>query len=223
MASLKDSAVASRPREKLAKKGEDKLADYELLAVLLRTGTNNENVLDLSKRILQKYPKRDLLDVSYDDLVTIKGLSSAKAATLKSAFELAKRSLEVKDSDLPYIQTAEKACEQCADIRNARKEHFRALFLNARSQLIHMETVFMGTVNAVNIHPREIFETALNSGAVSVLVVHNHPSGDTQPSRDDREVTRQLRDAGDVLEIALNDHIIIAQQGYYSFRESGDL
>lgn len=223
MAKLKETARTLRPREKLEKKGADKLSNSELLAILLRTGRTGENVTDLSKRILRKFPGNKLIDTSYEELISIKGLSTAKVATLKAAFEFTKRTLSITDSDLPFINTASKAVEQVSEIRSAKREYFIALFLNARSQLIHKETIFMGTVNAINIHPRDVFEPALQHGSISIIVVHNHPSGDIEPSRDDKRITKHLCDAGELLGIELADHVIVAKQGYYSFRESGEL
>lgn len=211
---MKDLPAHERPREKLLTQGADSLRDSELLAILLRTGTKGKSVLKIAEEILRKYPKRALLDVSYEDLKKVKGISAAKAATLLAAFALSGRILEAQQSGRPLIETVEQAVAQIHDIRTHKREHFVALYLNARNELIHRENISVGTVNASIIHPRDVFAPAIENNATSVIVAHNHPSGDTTPSPEDREVTVRLKEAGQLLGISLLSHVVVTKDSH---------
>ena len=223
MAKIKDLPKVERPREKLIAKGVENLKDSELLAILLRIGKQGKNVIEISSQILKKYSKKRLLQLNYQDLINVGGIDSAKAATILAAFELSKRALEVNDSNLPVISTTKEVLAQLTELRENKKEHLVALYLNARSQLIHKETISMGTLTANLVHPREVFEPAIKCYAAYIIVAHNHPSGDPAPSEDDLKVTKRLLEAGNVLGIDIIDHIVIAKTSYYSFKEKGKL
>ena len=195
---IKDLPKSDRPREKLIAKGAENLKDSELLAILLRTGTTGKNVIEIASQILSKYSKKRLLQMTYEDLSGINGIDSAKATTLIAAFELSKRALEVNDTNLPMINTAKDAAAQLTDIRDHKKEHFVVLYLNAKNQLVHKETISMGTLNANLVHPREVFEPALKYCAAQIVAAHNHPSGDPKPSEDDIELTKRLTEVGNL-------------------------
>jgi len=216
---IKDLPKVERPREKLVAKGAENLKDSELLAILLRTGKAGKNVIEIASQILTKHSKKRLLQMTYQDLVKIDGIDSAKATTLLSAFELAKRALEVNDTNLPTIVTPKDVVAQLIDLRHNKKEHFIALYLNARNQLVHKETISMGTLNANLVHPREVFEPALKHSAAGIMVAHNHPSGDPKPSEDDLEITKRLAEAGKMMGVELLDHVIIAVNNHFSFKE----
>ncbi|KKS44051.1 MAG: hypothetical protein UV05_C0013G0008 [candidate division CPR1 bacterium GW2011_GWA2_42_17] len=216
---IKDLPKVDRPREKLIAKGAENLKDSELLAILLRTGKAGKNVIEIASQILTKHSKKRLLQMTYQDLVKIGGIDSAKATTLLAAFELSKRALEVNDTNLPTISDAKDAVAQLADLRDLKKEHFIALYLNARNQLVHKETISMGTLNANLVHPREVFEPALRHSAAGIMVAHNHPSGDPKPSEDDLEITKRLAEAGKMMGVELLDHVIIATNNHFSFKE----
>src|SRR3990167_10338693 len=216
---IKDLPKSDRPREKLITKGAENLRDSELLAILLRTGKAGKNVIEIASLILSKYSKKRLLQMTYQDLVKISGIDSAKATTLLSAFELAKRALEVNDTNLPTIVTPKDVVAQLTDLLHNKKEHFIALYLNARNQLVHKETISMGTLNANLVHPREVFEPALKHSAAGIMVAHNHSSGDPKPSEDDLEITKRLMEAGKMMGIELLDHVIIATNNHFSFKE----
>lgn len=216
---IKDLPKSDRPREKLIAKGADNLKDSELLAILLRTGTVGKNVIEIASQILSKYSKKRLLQMTYNDLSKISGIDSAKATTLLSAFELSKRALEVNDTNLPVISDAKDAVAQLSDMRDLKKEHFVALYLNAKNQLVHKETISMGTLNANLVHPREVFEPALKYSAAQIIAAHNHPSGDPKPSEDDLEVTKRLTEAGKMMGIEMMDHVVISKNSYFSFKE----
>jgi len=216
---IKDLPKIERPREKLVAKGAENLKDSELLAILLRTGKAGKNVIEIASQILTKHSKKRLLQMTYQDLVKIGGIDSAKATTLLAAFELAKRALEVNDTNLPTISTPKDVVAQLTDLRHNKKEHFIALYLNARNQLVYKETISMGTLNANLVHPREVFEPALKHSAAGIMVAHNHPSGDPKPSEDDLEITKRLVEAGKMMGVELLDHVIIATSNHFSFKE----
>ncbi len=216
---IKDLPKIERPREKLIAKGVENLKDSELLAILLRTGTIGKNVIEVASQILSKYSKKRLLQMTYHDLSKISGINSAKATTLLAAFELSKRALEVNDTNLPVISDAKDAVAQLSDMRDLKKEHLVALYLNAKNQLVHKETISMGTLNANLVHPREVFEPALKYSAAQIIAAHNHPSGDPKPSEDDLEVTKRLTEAGKMMGIELMDHVIVSKNNHFSFKE----
>ena len=216
---IKDLPKIERPREKLVAKGAENLKDSELLAILLRTGRAGKNVIEIASQILAKNSKKRLLQMNYQDLLKISGIDSAKAVTLLAAFELSKRVLEVNDTSSPTISNAKDAVAQLTDLRDLKKEHFVVLYLNARHQLVHKETVSIGTLNANLVHPREVFEPAIKHSAANIIVAHNHPSGDSKPSEDDLEITKRLTEAGKIMGIEIADHIIVAKNSHLSFKE----
>ena len=216
---IKDLPKSDRPREKLIAKGAENLKDPELLAILLRTGKVGKNVIEIASQILGKYSKKRLLQMTYEDLSKISGIDSAKATTLLAAFELSKRALEVNDTNLPTIVTPKDVVAQLTDLRHNKKEHFVALYLNARNQLVHKETISMGTLNANLVHPREVFEPAVRYLAAQVVIAHNHPSGDPKPSDADLEITKRLAEAGKMMGIEVVDHIIVTKNSFLSFKE----
>ncbi|HLA26233.1 MAG TPA: DNA repair protein RadC [Patescibacteria group bacterium] len=216
---IKDLPKVERPREKLVAKGAENLKDSELLAILLRTGRAGKNVIEIASQILAKHSKKRLLQMNYQDLLKISGIDSAKAVTLLAAFELSKRVLEVNDTNSPTISNAKDAVAQLTDLRDLKKEHFVVLYLNARNQLVHKETVSIGTLNANLVHPREVFEPAIKHSAANIIVAHNHPSGDSKPSEDDLEITKRLTEAGKIMGIEIADHIIVAKNSHLSFKE----
>ena len=133
--------------------------------------------------------------------------------------ELSKRALEVNDTNLPMITTAKDAVAQLTEMRDLKKEHFVVLYLNAKNQLVHKETISMGTLNANLVHPREVFEPALKHSAAQIVVAHNHPSGDPKPSEDDLEITKRLTEAGKMMGIEVMDHVIVSKNSHFSFKE----
>ena len=211
---IKDLPKHEQPREKLIEKGVENLRDCELMAVLLRTGIEGKNVLKVSEEILRKFPKKKLLSLDFKKLSKIKGIGPGKACLLLAAFELTKRALEVEDNNLPYINSAKDVAAQLQEIRNTKKEHFVVLYLNARNQLVHKETISIGTLNASLVHPREVFKPAIDCLASSVILAHNHPSGDVEASEEDIELTRRIKRAGDIIGIEVIQHIIISNNNY---------
>jgi len=216
---IKDLPKIERPREKLIAKGPQNLKDEELLAILLRTGIEGKNVLEIARQILRKYSKKRILKMKYEDLIKIKGINSAKACTILASIELIKRALEVGEETLPKIESIKDVIAQMSYLRDKTREHLAALYLNARNELVFKKHIFVGTLDANIAHPREIFEHALANHAASVILVHNHPSGDPQPSKADLEITKRILEAGKILGIDLLDHIIITKTKAFSFKE----
>ena len=218
---IKDLPKIERPREKLIAKTPENLKDKELLAILLGTGTEGKNVLELSEQILKKYPLRNFLQLKYEDLIKIKGINSAKACTILASQELVKRALDKRDESLPKISSVEDVLAQVVYMRDKTREHLMALFLNARNELLSKKPMFIGTLNANLVHPREVFQEALKQNACSVILAHNHPSGDNEPSEDDLEITKRIIAAGKIMGIEVLDHVIIAKgKSPYSFKEN---
>ena len=221
MGKLKDIPKIERPREKLIAKGPANLKDEELLAILLRTGREGKNVLELARQVLTKYPKKRLLKMQYEDLIKIKGINSAKACTILAAIELVKRALEKGEETLPIIRSTKDVIAQAVYMRDKTREHLMVIYLNARNEMIFKKPMFIGTLNANLVHPREIFQEALKQNAASVILVHNHPSGDAEPSQDDLEITKRILEAGKIMGIDILDHVIITKNKVFSFKERG--
>lgn len=213
-------AEVDLPREKLERLGVEALRDEELLAVLLRTGYEGRNVLEVGRQILEKYPIAQLMALSLEELTQIKGIGRAKGAGLVAGFEMARRGLNQGMGIAPSITCPADGAAMLADIKDRRKEHFVALFLNARNQVICREDVSVGSLNASLVHPREVFAPAVGSAAASVILGHNHPSGDVTPSREDIELTRRMVQAGDIMGIEVLDHLIVGRERFLSMKEA---
>lgn len=203
---------ALKPRERLIQRGAAALRDHELLAILLGSGIKGRHVLDLAAGILAKHPHGALARLNFQALRTIRGIGPAKACQLLAATELIRRWVEPDDGSAPVIESPRDAADQVPELRRAKKEHLVALYLNARHQLLAKETISVGTLTANLVHPREVFQPAVAASAASVLLIHNHPSGDPTPSPEDVALTARLREAGELMGIPLLDHVILAGQ-----------
>ena len=221
MPKIKDLPKHKRPRERLLAEGPDNLKDSELLAILLRTGREGKSAIDISKSILKAYQLDTLLSVSIKDLTTVKGIGTDKAVTLIAAFELSKRATKSFSQNLPIVDSPQKAVDQLTHIRNKNKEHFVAFYLNARNQLTHLETISIGTLTTSLVHPREVFAPALAHHAAGIILAHNHPSDNLDPSKEDILLTENLVRSGRILNIAVHDHIIVTATNYFSFKQKG--
>jgi DNA repair protein RadC len=213
---VKEMQKHDRPREKLERYGIQKLSDHELLAILLGSGVQGVNVVELAKKIMKLIVTVGTERLNLESLTEIRGLGQAKASQILAALEFGRRTY----ARVPeVIVTAEKVFELCADIRDSKREHFVAFYLDTRNALIAREVISIGTLDASLVHPREVFEPGLRHGAASVLVAHNHPSGITDPSDEDIHVTLRLGEAGQILGIDLIDHIIVGKTNFLSFRQ----
>jgi DNA repair protein RadC len=216
---IREMPKVERPREKLIQKGAQNLKDEELLAILLRTGSEGKSAIDVAKQILNKYSKKRLLKLGYDDLVKIRGIGPAKVCTILAAQELVKRALKIGEETLPKIESIKDVIAQFSYLREKSREHLAALYLNARNEVIFKKHLFVGTLDANIAHPREIFSHALTQNAASIILVHNHPSGDPEPSKADLEITKRILEAGKIMGIDVLDHIIITKTKVFSFKE----
>lgn len=221
---ITDLPKEERPRERLVKYGPESLSTAELLAILLRTGTRKDNAVNLSNRILRDYSLSRLSRASIPELSRIHGIGLAKATQIAACFELARRLEAHSDAPKPRIKKPEDAYRLIAPgLRNLKRETFKALYLDAKNQLIWEETISIGTLDASIVHPREVFKTAIQESTASIILAHNHPSGDPGPSREDVELTRRLTEAGKLIGIEILDHIIVGEGGYVSMKEGGIL
>jgi DNA repair protein RadC len=218
--SIPGVAEVDLPWTKLKERGVEALRDEELLAVVLNTVYGDRNVLEISRSVLRKHPLSTLLQMDRGQWRDVKGISSSKAEVIIAAFEMAKRGLNQGMGIAPSISRPADAVGMLSDIKDKKKEHFVALFLNARNQIICREDVSVGSLNASLVHPREVFTAAVGSSAASVILAHNHPSGDCCPSREDIELTRRMVSAGDIMGIEVLDHLIVASERFLSMKES---
>lgn len=217
---IKDTPKVDRPREKLVKYGTKKLSDAELLAIILRVGTKDCNVVELSKKIFRKF-KNDLKSINLEKLKEIPGLGETKACQIIAVIELAKRL--IREDSKPQLISPEIVFESVKEIRESKKEHLLAIYLDIKNREISREIISIGTLTANLVHPREIFEPAVRQLAAGIIIVHNHPSNETEPSAEDRNVTKQLVTAGKIMGISIVDHVIVTKDSYYSFEEKDEI
>ncbi len=222
---LLDLAEDERPREKLIQRGRAALSDEELIAIFLRTGLRGCNVLELAARLKRAAGSLTALGSmeAREIAKCCKGIGSAKAATLAAVFELGQRAVRENLKRIDMGTPAAVYEYLAGELRYEQQEHFIALMLDSRRHLIRRCTISKGTINRTMVHPRDVFREAITSNAASIILAHNHPSGDVSPSKLDRELTRELVNAGDAMHIPITDHLIIGTGStpYYSFREHG--
>jgi DNA repair protein RadC len=199
--------------------GPAALRNDELLALLLYSTETGENVLHHATKMLKRCPLKTLVTMPLTEMVHSKHLDEQHAAMLVAAFELAKRGLNKGLGVMPSLARPTDLLPVIADIKDKKKEHIVAVFLNGRNQMLRRETIAIGTLTSSLVHPREVFSPAVGLPAASVVVAHNHPSGDVTPTTEDIEVTKRLAQAGEILGICLLDHLIIGSERYLSFRE----
>ena len=218
---LKQLPIESRPRERLARHGSAALSTVELLAILLGNGTRNRSVLTLAADLLgQFHTLQQLSGATLAELSSVKGIGIAKAVQLQAAFALMRRALPQEDLLYPSLHTPAQAFALAAPELSAQPvETILLLLRDVRQRCIHRETIAKGTLTDVALHPREIFHTAIRHRAHSLIIAHNHPSGDPSPSAQDLEITRILIATGNIVGIALSDHLIIGRKNYISFYE----
>ncbi len=201
------------PREKLAKYGASNLSDLELLRLLIGSGNKQASAQSISKQILKLLRDKGS-SVTYSELVNIKGMGIAKTSEIVALFELGKRYLMPAEN--PVISDTDAAVEQLKDIRGKKQEHFVVLTLDGANRLISNTVIFQGTLNQSLVHPREIFAKAIEDRAASIVVAHNHPSGNVEPSDEDVQITEKLREAGQLLGVPVNEHIIVTKYSHWS-------
>ena len=219
---IKDLPLSERPREKLCKYGANSLSNAELIATIIRTGYKEDTAIDLANRLLSM----DVSGISYltyatiEELTSIKGIGNCKAAQILAAIELGKRISSRGGEDKIKVDSPTVLAELLMEeMRCLKKEHFKIAILDTKNQIISIENISIGNLNASIVHPREVFNIAIKRSANSIILVHNHPSGDVTPSTEDINITHRLIDAGNIIGIKVLDHIIIGDNKFISFKQ----
>jgi DNA repair protein RadC len=220
---VRDLPKPERPRERLQKLGPEALSSQELLALIISRGIPKKSVMTIAQELLVRFGNvKAIGQATLEELSQIKGIGLAKAAQIKACFELAKREdLETEEESFD-IKNPEAVFKLISSsIKDKAKEHFKLILLNTRNKKIGISTVSIGTLTTSLVHPREVFKDAITHSAASVILAHNHPSGDPEPSEDDLKITKKLVESGKILGIEVIDHIIVGKNNFYSFREKG--
>lgn len=216
---IKDIIKESRPRERLERFGPEALSDAELLAIILRSGTKNENVIDLSNRLISKYGLDKLFSCELIELCKIKGIKMGKATQIISIKELSKRIDSINNKREKITKAQDVFDIFKSKLKDEKKEHFFIVLIDTKNKIIKTEKVSTGILDASIVHPREVFKPAIKNSASRIILIHNHPSGDPSPSEEDLEITRKLSDVGELIGIEVLDHVIIGEQTYWSWVE----
>ncbi len=219
---IHDLPDSERPRERLLQHGSQALSTAELLAIILRTGNQDENVIHLAQRILSHYDGiRGMARINASEFKQFKGLGDAKAAQVLAAIELGRRVMIAQPSERPGVQSAEDAARLVMDMGHLNQEQIRVILLDTSKKVIAIPTVYIGTVNMSIMRFSEIFREAIVRNSPHIILAHNHPSGNAMPSKDDIKLTKALIDAGNMIDIEVVDHLIIGNQSWTSLRDMG--
>ena len=213
------------PRERLAKEGVEALSNQELLAILLRTGTRQVSVFEIAQKVLSNLSSlTDLKKMTLQELQSLSGIGRVKAIELQAMIELGHRIHKHETLEMESILSSQKLAKKMQqELGHKKQEHLVALYLNTQNQIIHQQTIFIGSATRSIAEPREILHYAIKHMATSLILVHNHPSGAVAPSRNDNHVTKLVKDACDLMGIVLLDHLIVSHSNYFSYREKTDL
>lgn len=221
---IHDMQKEERPRERLMKSGASALSDSELLAIILRTGSRQENIITLCQRLLKEYNLKQLSQINLNQLMKIHGIKESKASQIAACFEIARRLESFNDGEKLKINSPEDVYRRIYPMmREQKKEMFIELCLDTKNQVIKEGTISIGSLNANIVHPREVFKMALAESAAHIIVAHNHPSGDPTPSREDIEITKKLVETGSIMGITVLDHVIIGDGRHFSMKEAGHI
>lgn len=219
---IKDLPISERPREKIINYGVESLSNAELLAVIIRVGDRNQTAIEVAQNLLKIDEKglAALVDISLEDLMKIKGIGQCKACQILSVIEIGKRIRTRSTHDKIKIDSPNKIVNLMMDeLRYLKQEHFKIVLLDTKNQIIKIENISVGTLNASIVHPRDVFNAAIKRHANSMILLHNHPSGDPTPSKEDINITNRLIEAGEIIGIRVLDHIIMGDNRYMSFKE----
>ena len=213
------------PRERLAKEGVEALSNQELLAILLRTGTRQASVFEIAQKVLSNLSSlTDLKKMTLQELQSLSGIGRVKAIELQAMIELGHRIHKHETLEMESILSSQKLAKKMQqELGHKKQEHLVALYLNTQNQIIHQQTIFIGSATRSMAEPREILHYAIKHMATSLILVHNHPSGAVAPSRNDDHVTKLVKEACDLMGIVLLDHLIVSHSSYFSYREKTDL
>lgn len=220
---IHEQLLHDQPRERLARQGAGALSDAELLAILLRVGTNGTNVLQLAQQLLaESGGLQGLQRLDFQELCRLHGMGVSKAATVKAALEIGRRlARSAIEERFPIRSPADVATLLLVEMSHLDQEHLRTILLDTKNRVQQITTVYIGSLNSANVRIGEVFKEAVRRNSAAVIVVHNHPSGEPTPSVEDIEITRQLVSAGRLLDIEVVDHLIIGNGRYVSLRERG--
>jgi DNA repair protein RadC len=220
---ITDFSPEERPRERLEQLGAQSLSNAELLAILLRVGVPGENVIEVGQRLLNEFGGlRGLHRLSFDELCAQHGIGPAKAAQIKAAIELGKRiSLETPDEKPTIHSPMDAAALLLYEMSALEQEELRVILLDTRNRVLKIEMIYRGSLSQSQVRVGELFKTAIRANAASIIIVHNHPSGDATPSPDDVQITRQIIQAGKLLDIDVLDHIVIGHGNFISLKDRG--
>lgn len=217
---LKEFSPDEKPRERLFTYGIENLSNSEVLAIILQSGIQGENVIDLSNRILSKYNFNTLQNLSLQELIKIRGIGPANASKLLASFELSKRTSQPNLQNKKINTAQDIANYFIPKLKNKKKEYFYCVFLDTKNKIIKSKLIAIGTLNSSMVHPREIFKPAIKESSNSIILLHNHPSGDPTPSKEDIIITKRIIKAGKLISIQVIDHIIIGTNDYWSYNEN---
>ncbi|GAG05609.1 unnamed protein product, partial [marine sediment metagenome] len=221
---IHDLPISERPRERLQKLGVEALSAQEILALILGRGVAGESVMVTAQRLLSQFGNlKGIAGASVEELSQIKGIGVAKASQIKAAFELANRLEGYSEAgDKPVVKTPDDVASLVKGrLKGKKKEHFLALLLDTRNQLIKVAEISVGSLDTSIVHPREVFKEAILASAASVIFVHNHPSGNPEASEDDIKLTKRLAQAGEIMGVDVLDHIIICDKEFLSLKREG--
>lgn len=212
---VKDLPNEQKPREKLSRLGPKNLSVAELIAILLGVGTKKEEVLSMAQRIIKEYGEKSIAnETNPHKMSEALNIPVGKSSQIVASFELGRRFFASQDGRAVYVRNAEQAYDYLCEIGASKKEQLKGIYLNSRYKVIHDEVISVGTLTSNLVHPREVFQPAIEHGAIAVIVAHNHPSGNPEPTAEDIEVTKQLLKAGEVLGIDLLDHLVIGDKKF---------
>ena len=222
--SIKEMPAEYRPQARLVSDGSTALSDAELLSIIIRTGSQMENAINLCQRILSQFDLKTLSVANISQLMKINGIGESKASQIAACFELSRRLEVFKGEDLKKISSPEEVYRLLyPGMQETKREMFIELCLDTKNQVIRQETISIGSLNANVVHPREVFKTAIRESAAHIIVAHNHPSGDPTPSREDIEITKKLVETGNIMGISVLDHVIIGDGRHFSMKEAGHI
>lgn len=218
---IKELPKDYRPRERLLNYGSNSLSDFELLGILLRVGSNGETAIKLGERLIKHFGSiKAVSSASANELIKIKGIGEAKAAQVLAAFEIGRRYLRYYSPGRSQISSPPDAIKILeGELKSLDREHFKAILMDTKNHIIGVSNISVGSLNSSIVHPRELFKDAIRNSANSMILAHNHPSGDTNPSNEDINLTRKLVEIGNLLGISIVDHIIIGNNEHFSFKE----
>ncbi len=220
---IKDLPERERPRERLLAYGPSSLSNADLIAIILRTGTSKVSAIHLAENLLAKFGSlKGVATADPEEMQSVDGMGQAKAAQISAAMELGRRLASFTEDTKPIVSEPSDVVRiVMPELRDEKKEHFKALYLDVKNRILRQKTIFVGTLDGASVHPREVFREAVSLACANIIIAHNHPSGDPTPSSDDKAVTLRFVEAGKVVGIEILDHIVVGDGRWVSFKKAG--